>query len=136
MTLHNELPADLPPVIGDGPALSMLLSNLLTNAIKYNRPNGRVSVTAEADEQTVRLRVTDTGIGITPEHQAHVFEEFYRVKNKEASETVGTGMGLAICKRIAEELGGQITLESTAGVGTVFTVVLPRNTSDQAPAPQ
>jgi two-component system sensor histidine kinase/response regulator len=127
VALHNEVPENLPAVIGDEAALRMLLSNLVANAIKYNRPDGQVRVQAAADDQTVSLSVVDTGIGIAPEHQPHVFEEFYRVKDKSTAGTSGTGMGLPICKKIAEELGGHITLTSEDGQGSTFTVVLPRD---------
>jgi len=126
VTLHNELPPSLPAVVGDERALHMLLSNLVANAIRYNRAHGQVSIGATSDEKTVSLSVADTGIGIAPEHQAHVFEEFYRVKGGNASHTDGTGMGLPICKRIAEELGGRVTLLSEPDQGSTFTVVLPR----------
>jgi signal transduction histidine kinase len=127
VALRNEVPADLPAVIGDEAALRMLLSNLLANAIKYNRTGGQVSVGASTDAQTVSLAVADTGIGIAPEHQPRVFEEFYRVKCAGTPRTSGTGMGLAISRKIAEELGGRITLSSEVGQGSTFTVVLPRD---------
>ena len=130
VTLHHELPADLPPVIGDATGLRMLLSNLVANAVKYNRPGGAVSIAAEADQGAVKLSVTDTGVGIAPEEHERVFEEFYRVKGKDTTGRRGTGMGLPICKKIAEELGGEITLSSRPGEGSTFTVVLPRAMAD------
>ncbi len=78
VTLHNELAPELLAVTGDATALCMLLSNLVVNAVKYNRPEGQVRITAEADQATVSLSVIDTGVGIAPENQEHVFEEFYR----------------------------------------------------------
>jgi len=125
VSLVNNVPPDLPAVIGDDIALRMLLSNLLSNAIKYNRPGGCATVSAVADEKTVALSVSDTGVGIAPEHQPHVFEEFYRVRDGTTRGIGGTGMGLAICRRIAEELGGHISLASTPGEGSTFTVTLP-----------
>jgi signal transduction histidine kinase len=125
VTLHNELPADLPAIVGDEAALRMLLSNFVGNAIKYNRAGGRVTVAATAEEQMVSLSVADTGIGIAPDQQPHVFEEFYRVRDGGTAGKSGTGMGLAICKKIAEELGGQVALSSEPGQGSTFTVVLP-----------
>jgi signal transduction histidine kinase len=131
VVLHNAVPADLPAVVADARALRMLLSNLVTNAIHYNRAGGEVKVVGAADKQTVSLSVADTGVGIAPEHQPHVFDEFYRVKNGGGSKVSGTGMGLAICKTIARELGGRITLVSEPGSGSTFTVVLPRDSSEQ-----
>ena len=133
VSLHNEVSDNLPPVTGDETALRMLLSNLVSNTIKYNRPDGEVKVQAAAEDQTVSLSVVDTGVGVAPEHQPHVFEEFYRVKDKSTAGTAGTGMGLPICKKIANELGGQITLASEAGRGSTFTVVLPRAPTQKSP---
>lgn len=126
VTLRSAVPDDLPAVVGDETALRMLLSNLVSNAIKYNRPGGEVQVSGSADEQTVSISVTDTGIGIPPDQQAHVFEEFYRVRSGSTAGIGGTGMGLAICRKIAEELGGRMELTSEPGRGSTFTVVLPR----------
>jgi len=129
IALENALPPDLPPVIGDPAALRMVLQNLVSNAIKYGRSGGYVRVSGSADAQSVRLAVSDDGIGIAPEHQAQVFEEFYRVKDGSTAGISGTGMGLPICKKIAAELGGRIELESAPGHGSTFTVVLPRGSA-------
>ena len=126
VTLHNELPPDLPAVIGDATALRMLLANLVSNAVNYNLPGGEVWITAEADRDTVSLSVTDTGVGIAPEDEERAFQEFYRGRSKGTVETGGTGMGLPICKKIAEELGGRIMLQSRLDEGSTFTVILPR----------
>jgi len=105
VTLHDEVPRAFPPVVGDAPALRMLLTNLVGNAVKYNRPGGRVTIRAEADRTTSSLSVADTGVGIAAEDQRRVFEEFYRAPGQTEG---GTGMGLPICKRIVEELGGRL----------------------------
>jgi signal transduction histidine kinase len=126
VTLSGEVAAGCPPVIGDAAALRMLLSNLVVNAIKYNKPGGEVRIRSVANETEVRLAVCDTGIGLTPEQQTHVFDEFYRVSGAATSSSTGTGMGLAICKKIAEELGGRITVDSGPNEGSTFTVILPR----------
>lgn len=127
----NELPADLPAVIGDATALRMLLANLVNNAVKYNYPDGEVRLTATADDAGVTVSVSDTGPGISEENQQHVFEEFFRVVGEGTAGKSGTGMGLAICRKIAEELGGSITLTSELGKGSTFTVVLPRAQTDE-----
>ena len=129
--LRHELPPDLPAVIGDPIGLRMALSNLVHNAVKYNRPGGEVRLTAEADQDTVSLSVIDTGRGITPEDQEHVFEEFFRSTHQGAASKSGTGMGLPICRKIAEELGGRIDLTSRPDEGSTFTIVLPRAPADQ-----
>ncbi len=132
VTLHGDLPEDLPPVLGDATAMRMVLANLVTNGVKYNRPDGEVRVTASADENTVSLSVKDTGLGIAPEQIEQVFEEFFRIKDEKRAGIGGTGMGLPICRKIAEELGGRILVESTPGEGSTFTVVLPRASADDA----
>ncbi len=121
-----ELPADLPPVIGDATALRMALSNLVVNAVKYNHPGGEVRITAGTDAETVAVSVADTGGGVAAEDVDHIFEEFYRSKDERHVSKGGTGMGLPICKRIVEELGGRIALDNRPGEGATFTVELPR----------
>jgi signal transduction histidine kinase len=107
-----------------------VLINLIDNGVKYTPAGGRVSVaaafsTAANGASSVRIRVTDTGIGIPARHLPHVFDKFYRVKNKATSEIAGTGLGLAITKSIVEAYGGVISVESVEGTGTTFVVDLP-----------
>ncbi len=116
---------DLPLIAGDPVSLSMLVSNLVGNAVKYNRPNGKVDIRASRENKLVKLEVSDTGIGIPRDFMPHLFEEFYRVKTPETENIPGTGLGLVICKRIAAELGGSIEVESEEGSHTRFTVRLP-----------
>jgi signal transduction histidine kinase len=123
---YNELPPDLPPVVGDRTALKMALSNLVINAVKYNRPGGKVTITSDIGPKEIGLSISDTGMGIAPADQDRVFEEFYRAPGTAATGEGGTGMGLPICKRIVEELGGRLTLSSNPGKGSTFTIVLPR----------
>ncbi len=129
VVIRNELSDDLPPVIGDAIALRMLLANLVNNAVKYNHPDGQVWIKGDSDDRTVTLSVTDSGPGISAEDREHIFEEFYRIQGGGAG---GTGMGLPICRKIAEELGGRITLTSSPGEGSTFTVALPQATTDDA----
>jgi signal transduction histidine kinase len=126
VTLETVLAPALPPVQGDTVAISTLVSNLVDNAIKYNRRGGRVTVSAAADAVAVTLAVSDTGLGIPAACLPRLFHEFYRVRAPEARDTAGTGLGLAICKHIATELGGTITVDSVEGQGSTFTVRLPR----------
>ncbi len=133
VTLHNELSPELPAVIGDATALRMALSNLVVNGVRYNRPGGEVRLTGTADADTVTLSVTDTGVGIAPEEQERVFEEFYRSKDQRIAGKGGTGMGLPIARKIVEELGGRLTLTSRWNEGSTFTVVLPRAPDASAP---
>jgi signal transduction histidine kinase len=125
LTIDVALPADLPPVRGDRVSLSMLVSNLVGNAIKYNRPGGSISIASTLENGWVKLVVRDTGIGIPQEYIPHLFQEFFRVKTPETQDIPGTGLGLVICKRIVTELGGSIEVSSEEGQGTAFVVRLP-----------
>ncbi len=108
--------------------VKQVLLNLLTNAIKYNRENGTISITthqvAVNDQPYVEVAVSDTGYGISKEHQKHMFEKFYRVSDT-AGFTQGTGLGLAIAKGIIEAHGGTIRLDSEQGVGSTFAITIP-----------
>lgn len=99
--------------------------NLCDNAIKYNRDGGRVDVTVAADAGGSSITVADTGIGIAPEHQARVFERFYRVDKSHSKASGGTGLGLSIVKHAVQYHHGHIELESTPGTGTTIRVVFP-----------
>jgi two-component system, OmpR family, phosphate regulon sensor histidine kinase PhoR len=101
------------------------LLNLLSNAIKYNRPNGSVIVTANFSESEESITIQDTGLGIPEESIPHLFEKFYRVREHESKAT-GTGLGLSICKQIIQGHNGRIEVKSKMGVGTSFTIHLPR----------
>ena len=124
VTLCVEIPPSLPSICGDAVAVSMVLSNLINNAIKYNRPGGTVTIAAAPSGPCVSLTVQDTGIGIPEEGLAQLFQEFYRVRMPETRDIPGTGLGLAICKRILAELHGTIEVQSKLGQGTTFTVRL------------
>ena len=99
--------------------------NLLSNAVKFTPDGGRVDVSARRFDGQVEVAVRDTGIGIAPEDQAVVFEEFKQVGRDRMSKAEGTGLGLALTKRFVELHGGAIRLESTPGKGSTFTVSLP-----------
>ena len=102
-----------------------IVYNLCDNAIKYNRDGGRVDVTVAADAGGSSITVADTGIGIAPEHQARVFERFYRVDKSHSKASGGTGLGLSIVKHAMQLHHGRIELESTPGTGTTIRVVFP-----------
>jgi signal transduction histidine kinase len=125
ITLDVDIPDQACPVLADRTALDVLIDNLVVNAIKYNRPNGRVTVSLEVRGNEIRLEVADTGIGIPAAQREFLFNEFFRVHSDATTDIGGTGLGLAICKRIAGELGASIEVESTEGVGTTFCVALP-----------
>jgi len=99
--------------------------NLISNAIRYTPEGGRVSVSMSVQDQLLRGSVEDTGIGISPEDQAKIFDEFYRTSAAKEMVTGGTGLGLAIVKRIVETYGGSLRLESVVGKGSRFEFTLP-----------
>lgn len=121
--LKEEEP--VPPVQGDAGNLERLLLNLLDNAIKYNRPDGKITVRLGRCGGDAVLEVIDTGIGIPAEAIPRIFERFYRVDKGRAREEGGTGLGLAIVKHIAQAHGGQVDVESRIGRGSTFRVRLP-----------
>jgi two-component system phosphate regulon sensor histidine kinase PhoR len=124
--LLDETPEDL-RVKAQNDGLQRILLNLLDNAIKYSPEDTVVTVTAREDGAGgVELRVTDEGCGIPEEHQARVFERFYRVDVSRSRAAGGTGLGLAIVKHLAERVGGSVSLRSAGGEGSTFTVTLPQ----------
>lgn len=105
--------------------IGQLFGNLIENAIKYNVPQGSVTVTARRQRHMVLVRVRDTGIGIAPEHLDRLFERFYRVDTSRSREIGGTGLGLSIVKHLAALYHGEVSVESNIGKGSTFTVRLP-----------
>ena len=103
-----------------------MVINLVDNAVKYNRPGGRVDVSVRQMDGKVILTVADTGIGIPLEHQERVFERFYRVDKGRSRKSGGTGLGLSIVRHTAEHYGGVVALESEEQVGTRITVTFPK----------
>lgn len=128
-SLTLKVPPKCPSIRGDKHKLAVLFTNVVGNAIKYTPAAGRVDVRLEADPQTVRLSVRDTGIGIAPSDLAHVFDKFYRAECDEVRAIKGTGLGLAISREIATLHGGDIRVESTPGQGSTFTIELPVQTA-------
>lgn len=124
ISLESNLDPTLAPVPGDRNRLKQVFLNLLTNAIKYNRPGGKVILELTRNEDRIRAAVHDTGRGIEPESLSHIFERFYRVPDQEPS-IGGTGLGLSIAKRIIEAHQGTIEVESEPGEGSTFIVDLP-----------
>jgi len=120
-----SLSTDLPDVRGRLETVEQMLENLVSNAIKYTPADGSVEVRFTRANSTVRIEVSDTGIGIPAADRPKLFTEFFRAENAKAMEEVGTGLGLAIVKEIVDQLGGRIFMESEEGVGTIFVVHLP-----------
>lgn len=116
-------------VAGDDMRLRELVLNLLDNAIKYSPPGGRVEMSVVTQDGTARLSVSDQGIGVSLEEQAHIFDRFYRTDAARAHTKKGTGLGLAICQWIVDAHHGTIEVHSEPGKGSTFTVILPLMTS-------
>ena len=119
-----EVPDDL-MVRADKSKFKQVLYNLLSNAIKFTSQGGRVWVAAEAEMETLRVDVGDTGVGIPREHHERIFNEFYQVDSATTRQVEGTGLGLSLTRRIVELHGGRMTLQSEPGQGSVFTVRMP-----------
>ncbi len=119
---------ELPDVFVDHTMVSEVLSNLIDNGIKYNKPNGSITITAELVDDKVMVHVKDTGVGIPTEAMPHIFKKFYRTSTSAlTSGRKGTGLGLFISKQIVELHGGQISVDSIQGQGTTFNFSLPIN---------
>lgn len=130
LTLTLDLPPDLPLVLADAEQMQRVVTNLLHNAIKFTPPGGRITVRAylaepkaEQQEPELVVEISDTGIGIPPEHLPRIFERFYKVDRARAGG--GTGLGLAIAKHIVQAHGGRIWAESTEGQGSTFYFTMP-----------
>ena len=121
-----EIEPDLPSVHANPEHIKQLWTNLISNAIKYTEPGGIVVVSLTQNPKYVVGMVRDTGIGMSPEQQAHLFEEFYRTEEAKAMERQGTGLGLSIVKRVVESYGGKIWTESEKGKGSRFSFMLPK----------
>jgi len=111
-------------LVGDRGELEIVLNNLVSNAVKYNRDGGRVDVKLARDNGALVIKVADTGIGMTPEESAKLFGEFVRIKNKQTRDIMGSGLGLSIVKKIAQLYHGDVSVASELGIGSTFTVIL------------
>jgi len=126
VSLVGEAAPELPPVAVDLQRIGQVLQNLLNNALRHTPAGGRVTVSAApAGVWRVALSATDTGSGIAPEDLPRIFERFYRADSARARATGGSGLGLTIARRLVEAHGGTIEVESTFGMGSRFTVLLP-----------
>lgn len=131
---HLNFPGTLPALDADETRLQELIYNLLDNAVKYSRPGGTVFLRAEPSADSIRISVTDEGVGIPPGDLPRIFERFYRADKSRSSEQSGTGLGLSIVKHIAQLHGGSVEAQSQVGKGTTISVVLPIK-RDAAAAP-
>jgi signal transduction histidine kinase len=134
--LARALRYELKPVdhdlsaFADHEKLQQIVLNLLANSIKFTAPNGEIQLSAEPAGDAVLIRVRDTGRGIPAEKLEQIFEPFVRIDTGYARSTEGTGLGLAISRDLARAMGGDLTVQSTLGKGSTFTLRLPRGKQD------
>ena len=125
VSLHAELPPDLPLVCVDPARLGQVLRNLLSNALLHTPPGGTITVVGQAKAQEVRISVSDSGSGVRPEDLPYVFDRFYRADKSRARQTGGAGLGLAIVKQLVLAHGGTVSASSAPGQGSTFTFTIP-----------
>jgi signal transduction histidine kinase/CheY-like chemotaxis protein len=135
--VFEEPPPDMAPLHTDEAKVSQILRNFISNALKFTE-TGEVRVSASVDDAggLLTFTVRDTGIGIAPEHQASIFEEFVQIENPLQKRVRGTGLGLPLSRRLAELLGGEVRLESVPGRGSTFRLLVPPVYGVSAPSPQ
>ena len=136
ITLTQHVDPGVSDIVADERKVKQILLNLLSNAVKFTPEGGRVGLTATTAEDVVTIAVSDTGIGIAPEDQAAIFEEFRQVGREDARKQEGTGLGLTLAKKFVELHGGRIWVRSQVGLGSTFSFTLPvrsegRNSSDE-----
>jgi signal transduction histidine kinase len=123
--INLSIPGEVPPIEADRDKIKQVVMNLISNAIKYNSTGGWVNVETETRNNEIVILIKDNGIGIPASSMPHLFEKFYRVKSSEET-AVGTGLGLSICRKIIQGHGGHIEVQSEPGIGTTFSVYIPR----------
>ena len=125
IALEFDVDGGLASVVGDERKIRQVVLNLLSNAVKFTPEGGRITLRAARADETVQIAVSDTGIGIAPEEQAVVFEEFRQVGADHTKKSEGTGLGLALAKKFVELHGGRIWVASELGKGSTFTFTIP-----------
>jgi len=129
--LITDIPDELPPLRADRHKLEGILTNLISNAIKFSPQGGTVKVAARTDDDFVRISVSDEGIGISDQQMAHLFQRFRRLHENEQKRVSGTGVGLFLCKHLVEAHGGTIEVASEPGAGSTFSFTIPIADADQ-----
>jgi len=124
------------PALADRTWVHEILANLVSNAVKYTPPGGTISLSLEYHDGFAAVNVADTGYGLVPDELERLFTKFFRSKRPELRASNGTGLGLALAKSMAARMGGDITVRSTVGVGSVFTVLLPLTSGTAVPLPE
>ncbi len=124
VNLHSD---DSVLMTADSNEIEIIFNNLISNAVKYNKPDGTVDVTIEQKGDDIGITVVDTGIGMSKEDSQRLFKEFVRIKNAHTRSVIGSGLGLSILKKLACMYGGDVSVISQEGVGSTFTVTLKKN---------
>ena len=105
--------------------MEIILTNLLTNAVKYNKDGGSIKLTAHKIGRALKIQCSDTGIGMTEDEVARLFQEFTRIRNEQTKNILGNGLGLSILKKVVSLYDGEVSVASQFGKGSEFTVILP-----------
>jgi signal transduction histidine kinase len=129
IAVSSDVDPSVGEIIGHEFSINEMITNLLFNAVKYTPENKTVRLEAKSNDNNVRIDIIDTGIGIPAKDIGNVFEEFFRAGNARKNEKDGTGLGLSIVKQIVERHGGEISVQSREGLGTTFTVIMPKDSS-------
>ena len=136
VTIELHAP-DRAPLLVDRGEMDIIFNNLVSNAVKYNRPNGRVDLTIETGDELATIACRDTGIGMTETEVQQIFREFVRIKNARTKNILGSGLGLSTVKKLATEFyGGDVRVDSEPNVGSTFTVTLRRHQPAPATTPE
>jgi signal transduction histidine kinase len=130
LTLTSEIAPSVGLIEGDERKIKQIIFNLLSNAVKFTPDGGRVTLAARTVDEHVEIAVRDTGVGIDTAHQERIFEEFYQVGAAKTQE--GTGLGLALTRSLVALHGGRLSVTSTPGEGSTFTVILPLHQAEAA----
>jgi signal transduction histidine kinase len=125
ITFNNQFGDDVPPALGDRARVGQIIANLMSNALKYSLRAGEITVSAAAEDEQVRVSITDQGVGIAPVDLHSVWERWERVRNEQTKDIEGNGLGLAIVKSLVETHGGRVGVESVVDQGSTFWFTLP-----------
>jgi signal transduction histidine kinase len=129
IALELDMDESLGQFVADERKLRQVVLNLLSNAVKFTPEGGRIRLQGGREDDAVQISVSDTGVGIAPEDQEAVFEEFRQVGSDQAQKSEGTGLGLALARKFVELHGGRIWVASEVGKGSTFTITIPERSS-------
>lgn len=129
LNISTHFPPSLPLLRGDERSMTQIFNNLISNAVKFTRPDGKISITAKTTNGSVQITISDTGVGMTPGEVESVFNPFEQASSAVSGPRNGTGLGLHLCKKLVTLLDGDITMESEVGVGTSVAVLFPAHRS-------